>query len=271
MNRSADYDTKLGGPNIERCGEERHMGTTAYTPEELMAVVISREVRDGETIAVGTLSPIPAAGVLLAREGHAARGTYLFYKSDYQRNAWWPFRHGSKEFYDFAQRGRLDMFFVSAAQIDQYGNINLNVIGDPAQPNVRLPGGAGTPMLWAMVRRVIVFKTDHSPRAFVPRVDFITCPGSPPPGVRAQGGLYKVITPLAVLRMNAAQQRLELDSISPGTSLATIQVNTGFPLPLAETVRETPTPTTDELTTLRTTVRRHLECIYPQFAATALR
>jgi glutaconate CoA-transferase subunit B len=116
---------------------------------------------------------------------------------------------------------------------------------------------------------VIVFKTDHSPRAFVPRVDFITCPGSPPPGVRVRGGLYKVITPLVVLRMNYVQQRLELESISPGSSLATVQANTGFALPLAEPVLETPAPTADELTTLRTTVRRHLECIYPQFAATA--
>ncbi|HSF29504.1 MAG TPA: CoA-transferase [Candidatus Tectomicrobia bacterium] len=247
------------------------MHTASYTPEELMAVVISREVRDGETVAVGTLSPIPAAGVLLARERHAARGTYLFYKSDYQRDAWWPFRHGSMEFYEFAQRGRLDMFFVSAAQIDQYGNINLNVIGDPAQPRVRLPGGAGTPMLWAMVRRVIVFKTDHSPRAFVPQVDFITCPGSHPPGVSVRGGLYKVVTPLAVLCMNRAQQRLALESISPGSNLAAVQANTGFALPLAEPILETPAPSPDELTILRSTVRRHLERIYPHFAASALR
>jgi glutaconate CoA-transferase subunit B len=245
------------------------MRAATYTPEELMAVVISREVRDGDTVAVGTLSPIPAAGVLLARERHAASGTYLFYKSDYQRDAWWPFQHGSKEFYDFAQRGRLDMFFVSAAQIDQYGNINLNVIGDPSHPTVRLPGGAATPMLWAMVPRVIVFKTDHSPRAFTSRVDFITCPGSPPAGVSVRGGLSKVVTPLAVLRMNAAQQRLELEAVSPGISLAAVQANTGFPLRLAEPVLETPTPTAEELTTLRTTVRRHLEGIYPQFAASA--
>jgi glutaconate CoA-transferase subunit B len=247
------------------------MSPEPYTSEELMAVVISREVRDGETTAVGTLSPIPAAGVLLARERHATRGTYLFYKSDYQRDAWWPFRHGSKEFYDFAQRGRLDLFFVSAAQIDQYGNINLNVIGEAARPQVRLPGGAGTPMLWAMVRRVLVFKTDHSPRAFLPRVDFITCPGSPPPGVNARGGLYKIVTPLAVLRMNRARQRLELESISPGSSVDAVQAHTGFPLLLADSIRETPAPTADELTTLRTTVRGHLEHIYPQFAASALR
>jgi glutaconate CoA-transferase, subunit B len=247
------------------------MSTAPYTPEELMAVVISREVRAGEATAVGTLSPIPTAGVMLARERHAAHGTFFIYKSDYQRDSWWPFRHGSKEFYDFAQRGRLDLFFVSAAQIDQHGNINLNVIGDPAHPKVRLPGGAGTSMLWAMVRRVIVFKADHSPRAFVPRVDFITCPGSPPPEVKTRGGLSKIVTPLAVLRMNHARQRLELESISPGRSIDAVQANTGFPLLVADTVLETPAPTADELTTLRTTVRQQLEHFYPQFAVSAFR
>jgi glutaconate CoA-transferase subunit B len=247
------------------------MSAASYTPEELMAVVISREVCDEETTAVGTLSPIPTAGVMLARASHAAHGTFFIYKSEYQRDAWWPFRHGSKEFYDFAQRGRLNLFFVSAAQIDQYGNINLNVIGDPAHPKVRLPGGAGTPMLWAMVRRVIVFKTDHTPRAFVPHVDFITCPGSPPRGVNTRGGLYKIVTPLAVLRMNHARQRLELESVSPGSSVEAVQANTGFPLFLSEPVVEIPGPTLDELTTLRTTVRQHLAQLYPQFAASAFR
>jgi glutaconate CoA-transferase, subunit B len=245
------------------------MSTAPYTPEELMAVVMSREVRAGEATAVGTLSPIPTAGVMLARARHAAQGTFFIYKSDYQRDSWWPFRHGSKEFYDFAQRGRLDLFFVSAAQIDQYGNINLNVIGDPAHPQVRLPGGAGTSLLWTMVRRVIVFKTDHTPRAFVPRVDFITCPGSPPPGAKVRGGLYKIVTPLAVLRLNHACQRLELESISPGSSVDVVQANTGFPLLLADSMLQTPAPTGDELTTLRTSVRQHLEHVYPQFAVSA--
>jgi hypothetical protein len=41
------------------------------TPEELMAVIISREVRDFETVGVGAASPIPAAGCILAEELHA--------------------------------------------------------------------------------------------------------------------------------------------------------------------------------------------------------
>jgi glutaconate CoA-transferase subunit B len=247
------------------------MGAAPYTPEELMAVLISREVRDRETTAVGTLSPIPAAGVLLARARHASHGTFLLYKSDYQPDAWWPFRHGSKEFYDFAQRGRLDLFFVSAAQIDPYGNINLNLIGDSAHPTVRLPGGAGTPMLWAMVRRVIVFKTDHSPRAFVPRVDFITCPGSPPPGTKSRGGLDKIITPLAVFQFNHTSQRLELTAVTPTHRWEQVQAHTGFPLTIRQPVMEISAPSGDELSTLRTTVRQHLEQIYPQFVQSAIR
>jgi glutaconate CoA-transferase subunit B len=236
-----------------------------------MAVVISREVQEGETTAVGTLSPIPAAGVLLARERHAAHGTFFLYKSDYRRDAWWPFRHGSKEFYDFAQQGRLDLFFVSAAQIDQYGNINLNLIGDLAQPKARLPGGAGTPMLWAMVKRIIVFKTEHTPRSFVPRVDFITCPGLPPAGTKSRGGLSKIVTPLAVLRWNRHDQRMEMESVTPGYTADEVQAHTGFPLVIPEPLRETPAPTLDALTTLRTTVRRHLEHIYPHFVTHAFR
>jgi glutaconate CoA-transferase subunit B len=245
------------------------MPSLSWTPEELMAVVISHAVRDGETTAVGTLSPIATAGVMLAREMYAARGTFFIYKSDYQRDVWWPFRHGSKEFYDFAQSGRLDLFFVSAAQIDQYGNINLNVIGDQAHPQVRLPGGAATPMLWAMVRRVIVVKTEHTPRAFVPRVDFITCPGCPPPGARSRGGLSKIITPLAVLRLNRDRRQLDLESVTPGHSIDEVQAQTGFVLPQPERVLETPAPTAAELMTLRTTVRHHLEHLYPHFTASA--
>ena len=34
-----------------------------WTPEEMMAVVMARLVRDGETVGVGALSPIPSARV----------------------------------------------------------------------------------------------------------------------------------------------------------------------------------------------------------------
>src|SRR5947208_5317954 len=77
-----------------------------------MACVIAREVRDGETVAVGTLAAIPACGVLLAHMTHAPRATVVIMNHpDY-----WPFRGGSKEFYDFAQRGKFDPFFLSGGR-----------------------------------------------------------------------------------------------------------------------------------------------------------
>ncbi|MGH7418597.1 MAG: CoA-transferase, partial [Candidatus Rokuibacteriota bacterium] len=149
-----------------------------------MATVIAREVRDGETVAVGTLAPVPASGVLLAHLTHAPRARVVIMNHpDY-----WPFRQGSKEFYDFAQRGGFDLFFLSGGQIDRHGNLNLIAIGDAGRPHVRLPGGAGAAMLYYLPRRVVLFRTEHSPRIFVERVDHVTSPGSGPADVVRPGG-----------------------------------------------------------------------------------
>jgi hypothetical protein len=42
-----------------------------YNESELLAVLLSREVRDGEVSACGAHSQIPAAGLLLAQALHA--------------------------------------------------------------------------------------------------------------------------------------------------------------------------------------------------------
>src|SRR6266498_3159775 len=127
------------------------MAAPAWTREGLMAAALAREVRDGERYAVGTISPIPASAVLLAHYTHAPRPIII------NSEKWWPFRDGSKEFYDFAQKGRLDLFFLSGGQIDRHGNLNTIAIGSADRPRLRLPGGAGSAMLYYLPRRVIVF------------------------------------------------------------------------------------------------------------------
>ena len=64
-------------------------------------------------------------------------------------------------FFDLAQAGRLNVFFLSGAQIDGQGNINLMAIGPYDKPKVRLPGGAGSAILAYVVERVVLFKTEH--------------------------------------------------------------------------------------------------------------
>lgn len=235
-----------------------------WTVPELMAAVIARQVRDGETVAVGTLAPIPASGVLLAHFTHAPRATVIILNHpDY-----WPFGGGSKEFYDFAQRGGIDLFFLSGAQIDRRGNLNLIAAGDPVRPRVRFPGGAGAAMLYYQARRVVVFRADHSPRVFVERVDIVTSPGASPPDVARPGGPCQVVTPLCVFRVDR-ERGLVVATTHPGVSREELARSTGFALEYDPGAGVTPEPTDAELAVLRTRVRPAVGKTYPRHAETA--
>lgn len=238
---------------------------SGYTTEELMATVIAREVKDGETVAAGTLAPIPASGVLLAHFTHAPRARVVVLNHpDY-----WPFRGGSKEFYDFAQRGGFDLFFLSGGQIDRHGNLNLIAVGDPARPDVRFPGGAGAAMLYYAAGRVVVFRGAHSPKVFVTRVDTVTSPGSTPPDVPRRGGPSKVVTPLCVFRFDRDRGALVVASLHPGVERAELASRTGFPLEYEPSVSTTAAPTPEELAILRTRVRESVAKTYPRYAERA--
>ncbi len=238
------------------------MSDLPFTPEELMAVVIASRVRDGETVATGANSPVPAAGCLLAQRRHAPRARVIILGS----RRYYPFATG-KEFFDFAQRGRLDLFFLGGIQIDAQANINLHVLGDYHRPARRFPGAFGSGVLYHVVRRVILFRAEHSRRVFVPRVDFVTSPGVSPGWVRRPGGPEAVVTPLAVLRFNRALERLELESVHPGHTIDEVLANTGCALPVPPGVGVTPPPTPEELALLRGPVLDELADTYPAFVA----
>jgi glutaconate CoA-transferase subunit B len=143
--------------------------------EETMIGALARQVKDGDWAACGTLSPLPAAALWLAQLTHAPRAEVLVAGSPD-----WPFAGEWQGFFDLAQAGRLKGFYLSGAQIDGQGNINLMAIGPYGQPKVRFPGGAGSAILAYVVDRVGLFKTDHSPRGLVAAVDTVTAPGYTP-------------------------------------------------------------------------------------------
>jgi glutaconate CoA-transferase, subunit B len=235
--------------------------TAPPTAAEVMAVTIARRLVDDETIAVGSVSPIPASACLLARATHAPRARLILLGNADR----FPFNGGMQEFYNFAMRGKIDVFFGSGAQIDEHGNFNLSVVGDYAKPRVRLPGGRAQGALPFVVKRFFLFRTDHSRRVFVPRVDFITAPGTSPPEVYRLGGLSAVITDLCVFDFSRERGRLELASLHPGVTLEDVQSRTGFPVHTTAAVVPSPTPTPDELTLLRGEVRTELENFYPEY------
>lgn len=211
-----------------------------------MAAVIAREVRDGETVGIGVNSPIPAAGVLLARRLHAPRVSIRLRGLE-DGVAF----IGSKEFFDLAQRGKLDLFFLSGIQIDPAGRINLHRAGGR-----RFPGAYGSAVLYPLVKRVILFRTEHSPRVFVPRLDFVSASGRP----------HLVVTPKAVLAPGE-DGLLELVSWHPGETAATVAAATGFDLRVRPGAAETPRPTDVELRVLREAVYPEMEEGFPEYVA----
>jgi glutaconate CoA-transferase subunit B len=215
-----------------------------------MAAVISRRLRDGERVGVGVNSPIPALGVLLARASHAPNLTLRLPGSS-EGEAFL----GSKEFFDMAQRGKIDVFFLSGVQVDRRARINLHVLGDYAHPRRRFAGAFGSAVLYPIIPRVILFRTEHSPRTLVKAVDFVTAAGTPD----------CLVTPKALLTF--ADGELELASYSPGESVDSVRAATGWDLRVRADVHQTPAPSPAELALRHGPVRDRVAEIYRRYVA----
>jgi glutaconate CoA-transferase subunit B len=230
-------------------------------PFETMIVVISRLAKNGEMAATGTLSPIPAAALLLAQRTHAPDLVAMLYGDPALR-----ITDGLHEFFGLAHRGLLDLFFLSGIQIDAKGNINLSVIGDYERPKVRLPGGAGTNMLSMMAKRIILFTIVHNTRLFVPEVDFINARSADDSIPWRRGTLSHVVTPMARMRYDDERGVIVLDATYPGYAVGDVCANTGFDLGVeGRDIPQIDPITAEELSILRGDVVRKLREIYPLF------
>jgi glutaconate CoA-transferase subunit B len=230
--------------------------------EEAMIAALARQVRDGGTAACGTLSAMPAAALWLAKLTHAP-GAEVFVAGSRD----WPFEGEWQGFFDFAQQGRLQVFFLSGAQIDGRGNINLMAVGDYQRPRVRLPGGAGSAILAYVVERVVLFKTAHEPRGLVPKVDVVTAPGYTPQLSPRQrpGRVACLITPKCVFGFAPPEPPL-LASLHPGVALEEVRQLTGFEFQAPGAIPATPALTPEARELLYGPVQEKLARVYRRFA-----
>ena len=233
-----------------------------FCDEELLADVICRLIGDARHVAVGAASPVPATAALLARE----IGDGKPYVSLLGSRAHTFFTDGSRELFDCAGQGRIDVFFLSGGQIDGEGNINLVSVGDYDKPKARFPGSFGSAYLYYVVPRVILFRTEHSRRTLVPQVDFISAPGGSPDNVVRPGGPIALITNRCLFEFDRAQRRFHLGSVHPGHSVEEVVENTGFAFDRPAQVPLTPAPSGDRLRLMRKVVAPMLAEVYPQFA-----
>lgn len=240
-----------------------------YTPDEMMTVAAARALRNGQVCFVGIGLPSTAAN--LARRLHAP-DLVLIYESGTidTRPEELPLSIGDGILADSAltvvsvpeifnywlQPGRIDVGFLSGAQLDRFANINTTVIGDYEDPTVRLPGSGGAPEIAASCREVIIVMR-HRRRSFVETVDFVTSVGhGSGPGHRRRLGLrgagpVRVITDLGILEPHPETAELVLTALHPGVSIEQVHAETGWDLAVGDDLTTTPAPTEIELKTLR--------------------
>src|SRR6185503_602528 len=140
-----------------------------HAKEELLASVIARLIGDARHVAVGAASPVPAAGALLLKQKRPELRL-----SFHQQRKGNPFSEGSRELFDLAGQGRIDVFFLGGAQID--GEANINLVRAEGR---RFPGSFGSAFMYPMVPGTILFREEHSRRVLVPKVEFVSASGHP--------------------------------------------------------------------------------------------
>ena len=238
------------------------MGNSDFRVEELLAATIAGLIGDARHVAVGSTSPIPAAGALLARARGNGR-TYVSLLGSRRHNF---FTDGGRELFDCAGQGRMDVFFLSGGQIDGAGNVNLVSVGDYDKPKARFAGSFGSSYLYNVVPKVILFRLEHTRRTLVPNVDFISAPGTSAANVYRRGGPIALITNRCLFAFDRDRRRFRLASVHPGHTLAEIDEHTGFDFDRPQSVPTTPVPSPETLRLLRTAVAPQLAETYPQFA-----
>jgi glutaconate CoA-transferase subunit B len=228
----------------------------SYANEELLACVIARLIGDARHVAIGAASPIPATGAFLLKQKNPSLRISLLAKRVGN-----PFTAGSRELFDLAGQGRIDVFFLGGAQIDGEANINL-----VEAEGKRFPGSFGSAYMYFAAGKTILFREEHSPRVLVQKVDFVSAPGWSPPEVERRGGPAALLTGKALFRWQKEKKRFLLESVHPGSRAEEVKASTGFEYDMPLTTPETARPGAADLELLRGPVAKVIAENYPQFA-----
>src|ERR1700686_1634621 len=214
-----------------------------HTAAELLTILSARQLCDGQIVFAGVGIPLLAA--TLAQGLHCPGLTILFEggvigpviepgKLPPSTNEQRCTRRAnmvlsSTDVLLLLQRGYIDIGFMGGAQIDQYGNLNSSFIGDPANPKTRLPGTGGGNDISSLTQMIVAMK--HEKRRFVEKVDLITSPGFIRGGTSRRdsglvaGGMYRVVTDLAIMGFDDQTRCMKVLALHPGVTLEEVQRN----------------------------------------------
>lgn len=256
--------------------DRRGSAVSDYTLDELMCVLMAREIRNDDWVNHGAVVPLAGAALMLAKVTHAPDVNFFYLGAMF--NSINPSQLNLSEMMidptlayttsrcllshadilNWSLRGGCTLQFVRPLQIDAEGSVNVSFIGDPQAPKHRFHGIAVADVM-ITCRRPILYTTTHDHQTFPAQLTYRTGLGHTdrdawrgPLG--AGEGPARVITPLCVLDFETPERRARVRSIHPHSSLAQVQESTGFELIVPSDIEETLVPTDHELTMLRTVV-----------------
>ena len=231
-----------------------------YTIDELIAVCIARQVRDGDHLAHGLATPLVAAGYILAQRTHAPNAYFASAVGQGVVYGWAPLGVARVEELWLGKALANASFvtlvadilhtlapkeFFRPAQVDPQGNFNNIAIG---RPRLRLPGSGGIPDVSPVSSQMHIYVPRHSRAVFVPRLDVLSGMGHHPDRQHGSGPVY-LISDLG--QFDWANGTMRLTTLHAGVTLERVQAKTGFPLEIAPDLGETPPPTQEQVRLLR--------------------
>jgi len=252
-----------------------------YDASSQMVVSLARAIEDGDSIILGSFTPLAYTAYMLAKLTHAPHAFIVGYSGVDPLPFQLTFHSSEAACTQFAAglwsmteciealhlRGMGDVEAVSSAQLDANGDINISWLAMPvkdAEGNptgemnpraLRLPGGAGAPVVYGLHRKSVAYFAAHSKNTFVPKVNYIT-------GTRyyfsdeerkAQGlrpGPMIVVTNLCVMQM-VERGKWKVLSLHNGVTAEDVISNTGFEVEIPADCPVTKAPAVQELELIR--------------------
>lgn len=254
-------------------------GDAAYSAQELVACVVSREFVDGERVMLGANVPAGRAGLLLAhllrcpnmrlmlafswRNFVGTPNLTIHPLAGDHRNS-----RGAEAYISFdvllndLTRFFSNVFIVGGLQVDRFGNSNLIGLGDDhSRLRLRGPGAVGTAFATAYADRFYIMPVKHTREVFVERCDFVSSVGWDKGGKDARkrlglrgGGPKLCVTEICVFDFDDDTKAMRLKSLHPGRTVEDVIANTGFDVIIPPSVPETDSPRPEELMMLRTVI-----------------
>lgn len=239
-----------------------------YTLNELLIIVVAREIRDYDRVILGIGLPMTAGAlakalfaphcVLMMESGIIDFEPLIPLNHIADAHACRGFSYATDLFSTFtmAYRGFVDVCFLGVGQVDRYGNMNTTVIGDYFKPSLRLPGSGGAADFISYAKRTILTMRGGQ---FVKKLDYLTSPGYLDGGdSRDKSGLFPpgsgptmLLSTKGVFKFHLETKELYLAQVHPGVTVEEVRKEIPWDLTVAQDLTETAPPTEEEIAFIR--------------------